>query len=438
MTFAAIRIESQPVPRSGPERRMTNQLVNYWYELRGAHAVPLITNFSVEAVPKFGPHSFLLDLAGGIADAVIRYVGQALCKDCNGDLTQKRVSAVPPTSLLAYAVDRRLKVVATKRPVSFEGQYVDEQGMERLYRGILLPLSNDGSNVHFIVGSINSREGLPAQKSSQPTFAAAPVEPKPDMVWDAPVEGAAEAPAAEELAAAPVAEELVAAPAAEVDPPPASARLSASLRQCRALARKVVGADARSHRALYEALEGVYALHFECQDDPAGHARLLAAAKLKKQTRAPFTPLIKLVFGADCGKSRLSEYAAALSFALRCDQPVGAIVQFLDAQPGGLKECVKAERAARRKDVGRAPATATPVEDALRGLPPIGKATDPGPGSDEFVLLLGRRTGDGIGTVNVLRVLDEPPTAVRSVIRRLAKALPVEEPPSGEGNSAAS
>ena len=122
MTVTAIRIEPEPVPRSGPERRMTSQLVNYWYALRGSHAVPLLANFSVEAVPEFGPHSFLLDLAGGVGDAVIRYVGQALAKDCNGDLTQKRVSDVPPTSLLAFAVDRRLKVVATKRPVSFKAR----------------------------------------------------------------------------------------------------------------------------------------------------------------------------------------------------------------------------------------------------------------------------------------------------------------------------
>ena len=120
------------------------------------------------------------------------------------------------------------------------------------------------------------------------------------------------------------------------------------------------------------------------------------------------------------------------------DGPPGGSEPDYEARPGGLKECVKAERAARRKDAGRPPAGAARIEDLLRGLPPIGKATDPGAGSDEFVLLLGRRTGDGIGTVHVLRVLDEAPTAVRSAIRRLAKEIPAEDTPSGEGNAAAS
>jgi len=212
MTYAAIRIEPEPVPRSGRERRMTNQLVSYWYELRGAHAVPLLRDFSVEAVPNFGPHSFLLDLASGLADTVIRYIGQALAKDCKADLTQKRISAVPSTSLLAYAVDRRIKVVSTKRPVSFEGQYVDEEGLERLYRGILLPLSNDGTDVHFIVGSISCRTGSAAQKSSEPTSARPTPETETDLVWESPIEEPAEVPAAE-------VEQPAEAQAAEIDQP---------------------------------------------------------------------------------------------------------------------------------------------------------------------------------------------------------------------------
>jgi len=431
MTYAAIRIEPEPVPRSGRERRMTNQLVSYWYELRGAHAVPLLRDFSVEAVPNFGPHSFLLDLASGLADTVIRYIGQALAKDCKADLTQKRISAVPSTSLLAYAVDRRIKVVSTKRPVSFEGQYVDEEGLERLYRGILLPLSNDGTDVHFIVGSISCRTGSAAQKSSEPTSARPTPETETDLVWESPIEEPAEVPAAE-------VEQPAEAQAAEIDQPVASAGLSTSLRRCRALARKAAASNARSHQALYDAIEGIYALHFESEADPAGYARLLAAAKLKKQSRAPFTPLIKLVFGADCDKSRLSEYAAALSYAKRRGQPVGTIVQFLAGEAGGLKGCMTAERAARRKLGERGRGPATPVEELLRGRPPIGKATDPGMATDEFVLLLGRRTGDGLGTVQVLGVLEARPAAVKSAMRRLARDAATDEQAASGGADAAS
>ena len=38
---------------------------------------------------------------------------------------------------------------------------------------------------------------------------------------------------------------------------------------------------------------------------------------MKAQARAPMTPIVKLVFGADYDKTRLTEFAAALSYAER-------------------------------------------------------------------------------------------------------------------------
>ena len=50
---------------------------------------------------------------------------------------------------------------------------------------------------------------------------------------------------------------------------------------------------------------------------PDDYAEILADAGVKGQARAPMTPIVKLVFGADYDKARLTEFAAALSYGER-------------------------------------------------------------------------------------------------------------------------
>ena len=75
------------------------------------------------------------------------------------------------------------------------------------------------------------------------------------------------------------------------------------------------------------------------------------------------TPVVKLVFGADYDKTRLAEFAAALSWARREALPQGSFAATLEAQEGGLKAVVRAERRARRPV-----AEADPVEEARARL----------------------------------------------------------------------
>ena len=71
---------------------------------------------------------------------------------------------------------------------------------------------------------------------------------------------------------------------------------------------------------------------------------------MKAQARAPMTPIVKLVFGIDYDKTRLTEFAAALSNAQRNAVPESGFLAFIESQPGGLKALVAAERQARRPE----------------------------------------------------------------------------------------
>ena len=95
------------------------------------------------------------------------------------------------------------------------------------------------------------------------------------------------------------------------------------------------------------------------------YAELLEESGMKAQARAPMTPIVKLVFGIDYDKTRLTEFAAALSNAQRNAVPESGFLAFIEGQPGGLKALVAAERQARRPEP-RPDTRGDAARDALR------------------------------------------------------------------------
>jgi len=132
------------------------------------------------------------------------------------------------------------------------------------------------------------------------------------------------------------------------------------------------------------------------------------------------TPVVKLVFGADYDKTRVTEYAAALTHAHRLGLERGSLGAFLSTAEGGLKGVVKAERRLRKEEAGKAVDPADAPREALakklRALPPQDFAAIAPEGS-EFALVMIRRTDSG----EVL-VLGEVPDDV-ALLERAARRL---------------
>ena len=129
---------------------------------------------------------------------------------------------------------------------------------------------------------------------------------------------------------------------------------------------------------------------------PDEYAEILDDAGVKAQARAPMTPIVKLVFGIDYDKTRLTEFAAALSYAERENVDFGGFQDFVEQADGGLKGLVAAERKARRPD--------KPAEDkvelgkaALRAALPI--SLNQLQTNQEFALVVTRRNADGVHEV---------------------------------------
>lgn len=194
--------------------------------------------------------------------------------------------------------------------------------------------------------------------------------------------------------------------------------LLASLAAARECAEAALSCEDRSRSALYAAVGRAYDFSLSAEAAPDEFDELVAQSGLSVQRRAPMTPVVKLVFGADYDKTRLTEYAAVLGHAHRIGLERGTLAGFLAQAEGGLKGVVKAERRLRREDSGKARAE-TPREllaRKLRSIAPQGFETI-APEGDEFGVVLIRRF-DG-GQVAVLGEVSGDEALVERAARKL-------------------
>ncbi|MBO9498283.1 MAG: hypothetical protein J7496_07450 [Novosphingobium sp.] len=441
------------------ERRMQVRAYNYWASLLGDKNFPGIEDLDPEDLADFGPYSVLLDFTAGIENPGVSFLGDQLAQECGaeGDITQ--LSDVPSRSLLSRITDHYMQILANQAPIGFEAEFVNQRGQTILYRGILLPFSSDDDTIDFIYGVINWKEladqhttdelMLEIDQALDDEGEAVPLrEIEPITDW---ADGPAANDAANEgtglggIASFPA---VLPSPGVSAMPTPrfgggyaslsgigfglSSDTAQASddedeygygedagrdyaaefapldesemgladwLASARDSAQVARSSEDRSRAALYEAISRAYDFSLAAAGEPDELAELLDGAGIAMQLRAPMTPLVKLVFGADYDKTRLTEYAAALAHAQRIELPRGELAAYLMGAEGGLKGVVAAERRLRREESGKP--TGKPAETPreaiarkLRTIAPLGfEAIEPE--GHEFGLVMIRRFPTG-------------------------------------------
>lgn len=193
------------------------------------------------------------------------------------------------------------------------------------------------------------------------------------------------------------------------------------LAAARELAQTARSSEDRGRKALYQAVARAYDFSLEAAANPADFDELLAENGLTVQDRAPMTPIVKLVFGADYDKTRLTEYATVLGYAHRTGVARGTLDKVLASAQGGLKGVVQAERQARKEADGKPVATSGGVRNSLakklRKLDALAFDELAIEGA-EFALVMVRRLPSG-----ELAVLGEVPEDVALVEKAARKLL---------------
>lgn len=438
--------EAPPRPVGQDERRMQVRAYNHWASLLDNRKFPSIDDLDAESLPDFGPFSVLLDFTAGVDNPAIRFLGDKLAEECVGESVIETLSDVPTRSLLSRITDHYMQILANQAPIGFEAEFVNQRGATILYRGILLPFSSDDGSIDFIYGVINWKELAdqlatdellleieqaldtgpdslcdedatanwadgPADTSDVLDLVT-PLDAEPDEVeWPEPTFGSDDA--LQFAAASPT-------PSTTEDIAPDSMELADWLASARELARAAMGSEDRSRHALYAAIGRAYDFSLAAVTAPEDFEDLVTDSGLTMQDRAPMTPVVKLVFGADYDKTRVTEYASALGHAHRLGLRRGSLADYLSSAPGGLKGVVNTERRLKREESGKAAEVReTPREVLARKLRniehrPLDSIDSEG---KEFVLLIARRlpTGD----VVLLGEIDDDIALLERAARKL-------------------
>ena len=447
------------------ERRMHVRAYNYWVSLLNGRDYPSIEDLEPGDVEDFAANSVLLDFTAGRDNPATPYIGAAIREECGLDESIKHIDQVPNRSLLSRLTDHYLQIIANRAPIGFEAEFDNQRSETICYRGILMPFSSDGDTIDFIYGVINwKRVGEAAEEAvvadAVPEAAVVEndeeeliLEPETEAAGDSDelvledelvaeepaiiIEPADEPVAVEDFVALEASEEALEVDPYQViqptvhfswedgplhdpdsdEPPPEialdeNAGLADRLWAARETADAVKSADSRTRAALYRALSQAYDFALATEKEPDDYAELLEESGMKAQARAPMTPIMKLVFGIDYDKSRLTEFAAALSFARRQDIEQGGFFKFIENQAGGLKALVAAERQAKRPEP-KADTRAEAAKAKLRAVAPL--SLESVSAESEFALVLARRRADG--GVEAIAVVDDEAMVEKAIKR---------------------
>ncbi|MEI6640814.1 MAG: hypothetical protein WCL10_02180 [Novosphingobium sp.] len=438
-------VAAPPPPVGQDERRMQVRAYNFWASLLDQGQFPPVQSLLDGHLPDFADHSVLLHFDQGIDDPAIPFLGQVLADECDAGSPLRRLSDIPGRSLLSRITDHYLQIIANQAPIGFEAEFVNQRGRTILYRGILLPFSTDNGTIDYIYGVINWKE-----LADQQTTDALLLEI--DQALDQQSGGAmprrdtgvtlggwADGPDSEAyyqadhldesvpLDLARFGAEIIAGGAPDIEAgsahaialeEPEPACLADWLASARDLAHIAHSNEDRTRSALYAAIGRAWDFALAAEHAPEDFAEMVADAGLTMQARAPLTPLVKLVFGADYDKTRITEYATALAHAQRLALGLGELGGYLAKAPGGLKGVVALERKLRREESGKtAPPARTSVVESLRALDhkPLYALE---PEGAEFALVLVRRLASG-PAVLLGEIADDQPLLERAARRLL-------------------
>ena len=141
------------------ERRLHLRAYHHWAALRHERMMPRPEDLDLARLDALAPNAVVIDLTGRAP--TLRHVGDGLRREAGlaGDLPLPLpLTAVPPGSVLARLTDHLGDAAARRAPLRFEVEFTSARGREMLSRGVLMPLSGDGTRVDALFGVINWKE----------------------------------------------------------------------------------------------------------------------------------------------------------------------------------------------------------------------------------------------------------------------------------------
>ncbi len=136
------------------ERRLVGRLLAYWHSMCDGRAFPSLKDIDADAVGKDWRWAFIIEAGDYRAFPNFRYLGPELAK-YSGVFLEGRDSFT--STLLDVATHKLDCVYREGCPLLMEDVVTRFDGQRLMFRAVLLPLSDDGETIDFVLGAANGK-----------------------------------------------------------------------------------------------------------------------------------------------------------------------------------------------------------------------------------------------------------------------------------------
>ena len=144
------------------ERRLNMRLMAFWWDRRADRRFPTLEDFDPEELNDVWTHCFTIRPADSRGECAFQYIGDTIGKASGIEKQGITVAEVGENTLLGHATHNVEEVLEQQVPVIRSGEFVNEDGQTIMFRSILLPLSQDQSNVDHLVGGARCKVKWPS------------------------------------------------------------------------------------------------------------------------------------------------------------------------------------------------------------------------------------------------------------------------------------
>lgn len=142
-----------PTP-SGSEQRMTFRLLSYWNRIRAGKPLPSLGDVNINEIAEMYHHTFTIEIGDNEEEHRFSYFGPELASVFGQDYTGQYLSDALNDVTVNNTIGFYDKVLNEKTPHSESSEFFND-GHEVRYRSIILPLSSNGVDVDFLIGTTN-------------------------------------------------------------------------------------------------------------------------------------------------------------------------------------------------------------------------------------------------------------------------------------------
>jgi hypothetical protein len=153
--------QSAPPASEGPEspieRRLVMRLLRIWRDKAEPEDMPSRDRLTIADVTESQPFCWTATVETPM-DARFDWIGEAFAIDDPEKLIGRKLSDAPEGTLIARASAYAGNVITWRVPMSFGGELKHRDGSILLFRSIILPLRDAGSNdITHLLGAANYR-----------------------------------------------------------------------------------------------------------------------------------------------------------------------------------------------------------------------------------------------------------------------------------------